>query len=88
MLHVDEITPKEAQSQAIERSIRMPQVTISEDQLPEILDWEVGQTYRIELIVEQRSLEFVMFEGDKKEARFLVISAKALSSEHNSDHED
>ena len=77
------------QIEAIERRIP-PHFTIGEDKLPQIKDWKVGYKYKIELEVEQRSLEFDRFDenSEKIEARFEILKAKDITGKGNTAHKD
>ena len=75
------------QIEAIERKIP-PHFTIGEDKLPQIKDWKVGHKYKIELEIEQRSLEFEGLDGDKMEARFEILKAKDITGKGNTAHKD
>ncbi len=59
-----------------------PTLSLSEEDLPDIKDWRVGQTYKMVIEVKQVSSSMgdtMMGEGKKKmNARFEVMSAKAI----------
>lgn len=76
---------KKAQIEALERRIP-PHFTISEDKLPQIVNWEVGHKYKIEIEVKQRSLALEELGSDKKEARFEILKAKDITG--NSGHKE
>jgi len=49
----------------------MPQVTFSDEELPELKNWKVGETYRIVAEVEQVSMD--KMENGKMNARFKFL---------------
>lgn len=63
-----------------------PHFTVDKEMLPQIEDWEVGKHYRLSLEVEQVGLSkgdpYATAEADSKkmEARFRIISAKAVGA--------
>lgn len=70
----------------------MPSITIDERVMPEIKDWKVGEQYKIEVIVEQVSLEktedYMMMEpGVEAEetmiARFKVKKIKGVKAKQS-----
>lgn len=58
-----------------------PTINLSDKDLPEIKDWEVGKTYHLMMVVEQTSLRKNEFlESDKEfHASFNIKSVKAVN---------
>jgi len=62
-------------------------LTLSDKDLPEIKDWQVGQTYTVILTVKQTSLNQNEMDGQQNvSANFEVMSAKAGSQEEDEEY--
>ena len=69
------------QLEAVDSFIYKPHITLTEDDLPEIKKWKVGETYTLVKVVmkqiESRLMNTEEGQGKKIEARFEIKEVKA-----------
>lgn len=66
-----------------------PTVYLTSDTLPEIKDWEVGEEYKIVMIVEQKSKSMnVEGKEEKYNADFAIKKIGCMDMEGSEDEED
>lgn len=67
------------QSKALEVMVMKPMLHLSDEDLPEIEEWDVGEEYKLEVVVKLRSKsERENEEGESMDANFEIKKVRTL----------